>query len=76
VIAPGGRFVIGDLVVPEEPARATTPIDGVYDVPSRADEQMKWLADAGFRASLAWEHGDLAVLVGIRPTTTHHPASH
>jgi hypothetical protein len=44
-------------------------VDGVYDVPSRVDEQLTWLTDAGFRASLSWSEADLAVLVGDAPET-------
>jgi tRNA (cmo5U34)-methyltransferase len=67
VVDPGGRFVIGDVVVPADPADATTPLSAGYDVPSRADDQLAWLADAGFDASLTWVAGDLAVLTGVRP---------
>jgi tRNA (cmo5U34)-methyltransferase len=63
VLAPGGRFVLGDVVAPEDPADAVTPIDGEYDTPSSAAEQLRWLGDAGFRADLAWAERDLAVLV-------------
>jgi trans-aconitate methyltransferase len=66
VLAPGGRFVLGDLIVPEDPADVVTPIDGVFDRPSSIDEQLRWLADAGLQASLAWRSRDLAVLVGNR----------
>jgi tRNA (cmo5U34)-methyltransferase len=64
VLAPGGRFVLGDVIVPDDPADAVTPIDREYDTPSSAAEQLRWLADAGFRVDLAWEELDLAVLVG------------
>ena len=64
VLAPGGRVVIGDVVVPEDPADAVTPIDGDYDKPSGVAEQLEWLAQAGLAASVAWSHRDLAVLVG------------
>jgi tRNA (cmo5U34)-methyltransferase len=67
VVDPGGRFVIGDVVVPADPADATTPLSAGYDVPSRADDQLAWLADAGFDASVTWVAGDLAVLTGVRP---------
>jgi len=66
LLPPGGRFVIGDVVVPDDPALATTPLSPDYDLPSRADEQLAWLADAGFDASLVWSSGDLAVLVATR----------
>jgi tRNA (cmo5U34)-methyltransferase len=61
-LAPGGRFVIGDVVVPDDPADATTPLSPDYDLPSRVDEQLAWLSDAGFEASLEWASGDLAVI--------------
>jgi tRNA (cmo5U34)-methyltransferase len=63
VLEPGGRFVVGDVVVPDDPADATTPLSPDYDLPSRAEEQLAWLADAGLDASLAWGEGDLAVIV-------------
>ncbi len=62
-LAPGGRFVLGDLVVPYDPADVVTEIDGVYDMPSRASEQLDWLHAAGLDASVVWSHRDLAVLV-------------
>ena len=64
VLADGARFVLGDIVVPEDPADVVTPIDGTYDVPSSAADQLAWLEDAGFAAEVAWAHRDLAVLVG------------
>ena len=66
VLEPGGRFVLGDVVVPDDPADVVTPVDGVYDVPSRVDEQLAWLAEAGLDARVAWSERDLAVLVGDR----------
>jgi tRNA (cmo5U34)-methyltransferase len=69
VVVPGGRFVVGDVVVPDDPADAVTPIDGDYDKPSSAAEQLCWLCEAGFRARIAWVEADLAVLVGdLDPT--------
>jgi tRNA (cmo5U34)-methyltransferase len=66
VLAPGGRFLLGDVVVPEDPADVVTPIDGDYDKPDRIDDQLAWLRDAGLRASVAWAERDLAVIVGDR----------
>jgi tRNA (cmo5U34)-methyltransferase len=66
VLAPGGRFVLGDLIVPEDPADVVTPIDGTFDQPSTIDEQLGWLAEAGLVPALAWRERDLAVLVGVR----------
>jgi tRNA (cmo5U34)-methyltransferase len=66
VLAPGGRFVLADVVVPEDPADAVTPLDEGYDVPSRADEQLAWLADAGFDAAVRWSSRDLVVIAADR----------
>jgi tRNA (cmo5U34)-methyltransferase len=63
VLAPGGRLVIGDVVVPEDPTDVVTPIDGDYDKPSTVADQLGWLAAAGLRPRVAWAHRDLAVLV-------------
>jgi tRNA (cmo5U34)-methyltransferase len=67
VLAPGGRFVLGDVVVPEDPADASTPLSPGFDLPSRAEEQLAWLREAGLEPRLAWSEGDLAVLIGERP---------
>jgi tRNA (cmo5U34)-methyltransferase len=64
VLAPGGRLVVGDVVVPEDPADAVTPIEAGYDKPSSVAQQAEWMQEAGFQASVAWAHRDLAVLVG------------
>ena len=66
-LSPGGRFVFGDVIVPEHPVDVVTPIDGVYDQPSTIDEQLAWLVEAGFVAHVAWVERDLAVLVGDLP---------
>lgn len=66
VLALGGRFVLGDVVVPDDPAAATTPLNPGFDLPSRVDEQLGWLRDAGLEPGVAWAEGDLAVLVAVR----------
>jgi tRNA (cmo5U34)-methyltransferase len=63
-LTPGGRVVMADVVVPDDPADAVTPIDGVYDTPSSVAEQLAWLDDAGLHTTIAWAEADLAVLVG------------
>ncbi len=68
-LAPGGRFVVGDVVVPEDPSDVVTPIDGDYDTPSSIAEQLSWLTAAGLRAQLVWSNRDLAVLAGERPSS-------
>jgi len=67
VLAPGGRLVLGDVVIPEEPADVVTPIDGDYDTPSSVADQKRWLEAAGLQARVTWARRDLAVLVGEAP---------
>jgi tRNA (cmo5U34)-methyltransferase len=62
----GGRFVLADVVIPENAADAVTPIDDGYDKPDTAAHQLRWLADAGLEPTLAWTRRDLAVLTGDR----------
>jgi tRNA (cmo5U34)-methyltransferase len=61
-LRPGGRFVLGDVVVPERPEDAITPISPDYDFPSTVPDQVRWLGQAGFTASPTWRDGDLAVI--------------
>ena len=70
VLRPGGRFVFADVVVPDDPAEAVTPIDPEYDLPSRLDEQLRWLTDAGLDARQLWAERDLVVVAATRPLTT------
>ena len=63
VLETGGRFVLGDLVVPADPADVVTPIDWIDDTPSSLDEQLTWLAEAGLTTRVHWQHRDLAVIV-------------
>jgi tRNA (cmo5U34)-methyltransferase len=65
-LRPGGRLVLGDVVVPEDPADVVTPIDGVYDMPSSVADQLRWLDEAGLDARVAWARQDLAVIVAER----------
>jgi tRNA (cmo5U34)-methyltransferase len=55
-------FVLGDVVVPEDPADAVIEIDGVYDLPSTTEEQRSWLEGAGFEVDVTPVRADLAVL--------------
>jgi L-threonylcarbamoyladenylate synthase len=66
VLAPGGWFVLGDVVVPADPAAALTPLTPGYDRPSPLADQLRWLSEAGFEPAVAWEDGDLAVVAARR----------
>jgi L-threonylcarbamoyladenylate synthase len=63
VLAPDGRFVLGDVVVPEDPDDARIELTDGYDKPSTVAEQLEWLRDAGLDAHVSWADADLAVLV-------------
>jgi tRNA (cmo5U34)-methyltransferase len=67
-LRPGGRFVLGDVVVPGDPSDVVTPIDGVYDQPSSANDQVRWLATAGLHAEVVWVRRDLAVIIADSPS--------
>jgi tRNA (cmo5U34)-methyltransferase len=69
MLVPGGRFVLGDVVVPEDPSDALTPVDGEYDAPSTLADQLTWLEAAGFTARVAWAARDLVIIVGVTPAS-------
>jgi tRNA (cmo5U34)-methyltransferase len=62
VLAPGGRFVMADVVVPEDSADVVTPLDAGFDLPETVPDLLAWLQDAGLRGHVAWQARDLAVL--------------
>jgi tRNA threonylcarbamoyl adenosine modification protein (Sua5/YciO/YrdC/YwlC family) len=65
-LIPGGLFVMGDVVVPADPADATTPLTPGYDRPSSLADQLRWLSEAGFEPRVAWAERDLAVVAARR----------
>ena len=62
----GGRFVMADVVVPDNDADALTPLTPDYDKPDRADDLFDWLQAAHFEAERVWAARDLAVFVADR----------
>ncbi len=61
VLRPNGRFVLGDVVIPESPEDAVVPLSADYDLPDTAADQLAWLDEAGFDARVTWQLRDLAV---------------
>ena len=59
---PGGRFVLADVVVPENPDETVTPTTPGYDRPDSLADQLDWLAETGFAAETTWSWKDLAVV--------------
>jgi L-threonylcarbamoyladenylate synthase len=66
VLAPGGRFVLADVVVASDPGHATTTLTPGYDNPNTLSDQLKWLAESGFDARATWVDHDLAVVLARR----------
>jgi tRNA threonylcarbamoyl adenosine modification protein (Sua5/YciO/YrdC/YwlC family) len=66
-LRPGGRFVLADVVVPDDPADTTIPLTPGFDRPSPLADQLRWLDDAGFDARVSWAAADLAVVAADAP---------
>jgi tRNA (cmo5U34)-methyltransferase len=62
VLRPGGRFVLGDVVIPLDPDDAVTPLTSDHDRPSTLADQLLWLGDAGFDSTATWSERDLVVV--------------
>ena len=65
-LAPGGRFVLADVVVPEDARSARVPLTPGYDFPDSVSDQLQWLRGVGLAAEVTWTAGDLAVIVARR----------
>ena len=62
VLRPGGRFVLGDVVIPLDQPDAVTPLTSDHDRPSTLADQLHWLEEAGFEAATVWSEHDLVVV--------------
>jgi tRNA (cmo5U34)-methyltransferase len=62
VLEPGGRFVLGDVVVPAGEQEGPIHIDWEMDTPDSVEDQLAWLRAAGFEAEASSVRVDLAVL--------------
>lgn len=61
-LAPGGRFVMLDVVIPTEPVSHPIRLEESVDMPSSVEEMLMWLADAGLRPEVVVASADLAVI--------------
>ena len=62
VLRTEGRFVLGDVVVPDRPEHAVTPLTEGFDLPDPVQDQLVWLTAAGFDPRVTWAWKDLAVI--------------
>jgi tRNA threonylcarbamoyl adenosine modification protein (Sua5/YciO/YrdC/YwlC family) len=58
----GGRFVLADVIVPQDPADRVIELSPGFDRPDTASDQLVWLREAGFELISKWIRRDLAVL--------------
>ena len=58
----GGRFVLGDLVVPEKAENVVTPATPGFDKPDALADLVAWLREVGFVTAVEWAWQDLAVI--------------
>ena len=65
-LKPGGRFVLADVIVPDDPSWAVSPLDSPFDHPDRLDDQLAWMTEAGLEPRVVWSSRDLAVVTGDR----------
>jgi tRNA (cmo5U34)-methyltransferase len=68
VLRPGGRFVLGDVILPETPVSPAIDLTDGWDKPSPVADQVRWLESAGLVATVLWAEDDLALFVAERPT--------
>jgi len=67
VLRPGGRFVLCDVVVPEQLVARPVPLDDGFDLPSTVGDQVAWLTEAGLRPEVVYAQDDLCILSADRP---------
>lgn len=65
-LRPGGRFVVADVIVPENPDDVVTPVGDPYDKPSSVEDQLEWLRAASLEPKVCWLLKDLAVISADR----------
>ncbi len=61
-LRPGGRFVLADVVIPDDPSDMVTPVHPPHDKPSTVADQLRWLQQAGLQPTVRWQEKDLAVI--------------
>ncbi len=75
VLAPGGHFVLADVVEPVDPSYVVTPIDPEVDHPSTLDENIAWLEAAGLIPQVTYTDKDLVVIDAQSPPQVPAPGA-
>lgn len=75
-LRPGGRFVLGDVVLPADGDAGVIDLTDGWDKPSTVAEQLGWLEAAGLAGALVWQEGDLALFTADRPAAGSTPLAH
>ncbi len=66
-LRPGGRFVLGDVILPPDVTSVVIPLTAGWDQPSTVAEQVGWMEDAGLAVAVLWQEDDLALFRADRP---------
>jgi tRNA (cmo5U34)-methyltransferase len=64
-LAPGGCFVLADVIRPARRDDAVTPTSLIHDRLERADDLERWLTNAGFDVTGAWSSADLFIFRAV-----------
>jgi tRNA (cmo5U34)-methyltransferase len=64
-LAPGGCFVLADVIRPARRDDAVTPTSLIHDRLERPDDLERWLKDAGFEVTRTWSSADLFVFRAV-----------
>lgn len=62
ILRPSGRFVLGDVVVPEYPNEGVIVLEPGVDLPDTLAAQLQWLSDAGLSPQVTWSAEELVVV--------------
>jgi trans-aconitate methyltransferase len=65
-MAPEGRFVLCDVVVPTHHVERPVPLEPGVDIPSSLDDQIGWLLEAGLRPDVVLAEDDVAIVAADR----------
>jgi SAM-dependent methyltransferase len=61
-LAPGGTFVMGDVIAPVDPSDALIENEAGYDFPDTLEDQVRWMAEGDLVPEVCWIRKDLAVV--------------